>query len=127
MNRILSIGGKIPSWALEIIEEAIQDYDLGWVEVNWRNSHQHPWSSSGRAWGRHKINILASKKPTEQKVVLLHELAHLIVSPNNKHDDQFWDTMLILCRKYGVVKAALSRETNSLRRARRRALAAGRI
>ena len=57
------------------------------------------FSSSGLAyWSGDKISINAGQDRIDQKVVLLHELAHWIVGPVERHNGRFWDVAWELFR-----------------------------
>ena len=58
--------------------------------------------SSGRAWNDgSRVHVTAGTDRTDQKLVLLHELAHWL-TPKEHHSGRFWDTAWRLYRRYGV-------------------------
>lgn len=62
-----------------------------------------PEHSSGHA--KHSgdaIVVTAGTSRVDQKLVLLHELAHWLVGPKEWHSSAFWDRAFELYRRYGV-------------------------
>ena len=105
-----------PKWAQKIIEEVWSTQTGRYPTVNWRRGGGKPsvvdgteyWSQNAFYTSGHckywtnEIAITAGKKAPrwEQKMVLLHELAHAI-SPGG-HDDRFWRTAWTLYRRFNL-------------------------
>ena len=74
-----------------------------------RQPHEH---SSGRAWQSGRIHVTAGTDRKDQKLVLLHELAHWL-TPKDHHSPRFWDKAWELYRRYRVpLRYARIREGN---------------
>ena len=59
-----------------------------------------------------RIHVTAGTDRTDQKLVLLHELAHWL-TPKDHHSPRFWDKAWELFRRYGVpLRYAKVREGN---------------
>ena len=99
-----------PKWAQLLVERVWRDEGRSGQlpAVNWRRSSLY--SSSGTAWpSKNRLTINAGRGRHDHKLVLLHELAHLLTT--HKHSSAFWDKAWELFRRYGVsVKYAKERE-----------------
>lgn len=124
---------KTPAWAIELVNQVCNDYKRTLPEVlSWKALRATPkWtyyrdgsrrlvlprtSSSGttykeyvKSWrpyklGKGKIHVTAGKSLEDQKLVLLHELAHWIVIKNKTqgHTSAFWDLAFELYKRYDV-------------------------
>lgn len=120
-----SRSSEVPQWAQDLIAEVCRDYSRRMPPITWYNSsNEH---SSGRTgyphrvhrWGTGKvtrtggrIHITAGTSLVDQRLVVLHELAHWIVvrSKNQGHTAKFWDTAFDLYSKYGDIDYAQVRE-----------------
>ena len=129
---------KPPEWATMLMEQVLKDEGLKIKPVlNWRDSKRSVWSS-GQAWhpskkayyrykdnrttngwdykrvkytARYKITITAGSQSQDQRLVLLHELAHVICPKNVNHGAVFWRKAWELYKRYGVdLEYALNRE-----------------
>ena len=133
---------KIPNWAQNLTLEAIlylqaKGYKAELPDINWR--HGSASYSSGHATNKEKITITAGKNRLDQKLVLLHEIAHTATDNEIKywnierakkagwhfekepiepiiikqvcHTDKFWDTAWDLYRQFGLpIRYCLNRE-----------------
>ncbi len=119
-----------PKWAQDlVIQVALDEGRDELPEIVWRRSRQ--FTSSGRA-GRDRIVVSAAhgdyareipwvnrnhtygvvSARTDQKLVLLHELAHWL-TPREHHSARFWDKAWELFRRYRVpLRYAKLREGN---------------
>ena len=113
---------KKPKWAEEIILSVCKEYNLSEPKVNWRRSHKQKkgfytesngnnipifkpkrYFSSGVAYTtENEISITAGSERKDQKLVLLHELAHLISPKEEHHGKVFWEIAWKLYRQYKV-------------------------
>ena len=115
-----------PQWAQDLVIRVALDEGCEILpELTWRRSRQALLSSgrasppnhaeikpSGGRWlpqkGRYKrllngrVVITAGKDRRDQKLVLLHELAHWLSAVYEHHGPTFWDKAWQLYRRYGV-------------------------
>lgn len=112
-----------PAWATRLATKVAKEHaSRRPPTIEWRQSRVKHYTS-GRAWpGRDRIVITAGIDRRDQKLVLLHEMAHWLAGPNEDHGPEFWDLAYMLYTEHGVYRLGLARESNSLRAARRRAL-----
>lgn len=127
-----------PAWAITLIKEVCSEYDralpteLHWYSLNigggydkvevepgtWRYVPKVRPSSSGNARPNGRIHISAGEDKMDQRLVLLHELAHHIMMKTKKgrqahHNTVFWKLAFELYERYNVdMKYAQKRETN---------------
>ena len=91
-----------PKWAQDLTINALlwwesQGNNPAIPELVWRHGSRR--SSSGTAWTKSKrIVITAGRDRTDQKFVLLHEIAHTLTPENAHHSDRFWDIAWALYR-----------------------------
>ncbi len=85
-----------PKWAQDLIlavwlKEGREDLPV----VTWRRNHKRASrDSSGRGWSFERGNrlvITAGTNRLDQKVVLLHESAHVLLPAGEHHGAAFWD------------------------------------
>ena len=120
---------KVPKWAEYIFREVCDTYNLyPTPQLVWRRrrskkikpmfpdeiptTRPKPKYSGGVAYVKdNKIVITAGKDRKDQKLVLLHELAHMISPPEEYHGRIFWETAWKLYRQYKVpLRYAYKRE-----------------
>src|SRR6266540_652846 len=107
----------MPGWAIDLtlkVARAAERMDV--PVVTWRLRHRNP---RRRAWGRGKIIvppathssgrcyparivITAGRSLKDQRLVLLHELAHWLAPTGEHHSESFWERAWALYRLYGV-------------------------
>lgn len=111
-----------PKWAIDLASKVAQDEGRPQPPlVKWRRlKFWSPEHSSGTSYTtENKIVITAGKSYKDQKLVLLHELAHWLCDTNEHHSDRFWDKAFGLYRRYNIpMKYALQREGNYKERAK---------
>ena len=130
---------KIPKWANELTGEVCKEYQHPFPEITWRRLHgkhypQENWNgetlnihkpkpmwSSGHAYPtKNRIVVSAGKSRKDQKIVLLHELVHLLVPNKEHHGERFWQMAWELYRKYKVpINYAKKREYSYRKMARK--------
>lgn len=94
-----------PDWATQLTRQVCKDYKRKLPKVVWwQMKRQH--KSSGRA-GHGRVHISAGSDATDQRLVLLHELAHHLVQKSRKgrresHSMRFWRLTFELYERYGV-------------------------
>lgn len=106
-----------PSWAVELVLQVCKDYrrrapsELRWYQSNKEHSNGH-WN-----WFNSKIFIRAGTDKAEQRVVLIHELAHCIIGKSRKtrykrfsHTIKFWRLFWELSARYGDVEESYQRD-----------------
>ena len=80
-------------------------------EIKWRKSSYH-WSSSGTCYNGDHITITAGKERKDQKLTLLHELAHWALPNNEHHGNNFWKLAFELYKWQGLsMRQCVNRET----------------
>ena len=106
---------KMPMWAQDlVIEVAIDEGRDDLPDVTWRHSKVNAWSS-GTTYNAapRRIVVTAGKVRKDQKIVLLHELAHWLLPVSEHHGTTFWDKVWELFRRYEVpIMYAKTREGN---------------
>lgn len=111
--------GKVPAWAKRL---ALKHAKRELVRLTWRVSRIHQ-QSTGRCWSwQGQIVITAGSDAEDQKVTLLHELAHLLDFETG-HTESFYDTMYRLVKAEGLIRAATATHghTRGMKAAARRA------
>lgn len=99
--------GQPPKWAQKIIREVSREYHLA-PSVNWRWAKNRSHSTGTAYWARQHIAITAGQGWNVgavlfgQKLVLLHELAHLIAGQKANHSPEFYRIAFTLYRQYGL-------------------------
>lgn len=104
---------KPPLWAQRIVTDVCAAENIEEPEVNWRRSRTNYWSS-GQASRRH-MTITAGTERKDQRLVLLHELSHVILMQQSNHDGhhppELFAKVFELVWKYGPnIKWAKERE-----------------
>lgn len=102
----LVMTGSPPMWAQRLLlsvlktERRSRKPILSWsVTIKLRSTGStHLRGSNGYSNG--KIHVTAGKELLDQRITLLHEIAHWLVSP--EHDAKFWKKAWELYRRYGV-------------------------
>lgn len=106
-----------PEWAIELVKQVCKDYKRTLPSVlNWYIAKDpNRESSSGATWppykawagqkaSKGKIRITAGTAVHDQRLVLLHEIAHHITNKNRKkrehHSIKFWRVAFELYSKY---------------------------
>lgn len=87
-------------------------YRLPEIVVNWR-VWRGPWNvqTSGVASPRkYRIGITAGTDEQDQRVMLLHELAHIVVGPGHGHDAVWRSVVDELWARYGLTEKAAQHE-----------------
>jgi hypothetical protein len=105
-----------PRWAKNLLARVLRD--AGWspeqiaaTELVWR-PHNRRFGSSGRTRPtERRIAIWAGTDRQDQRLVLLHEAAHILCPPREGHGVGFWRVAWPLFQRYGVpMRYALKRE-----------------
>lgn len=113
-------GRDIPKWAADLLARIEAEEHVRVGAVTWRRSttSRHDLSS-GHTWpARRAIVITAGKNRADQRLVLLHEVAHVwrVQFPGGlraAHDREMWRLAWTLYRKYATsttVRHILERE-----------------
>ena len=89
---------KQPKWATRLIERICLENEMPIPPTKWTRKKR--FGSSGRfTYGSRQISINAGSDKMDQRVTLLHELAHYINCHNESgsgHDKAFWDIAFAL-------------------------------
>lgn len=111
----------MPMWAQDlVIKVAIDEGRDDLPDVMWRRagklqySQWRPFESTGVThMYKNKITITAGTDRRDQKLVILHELAHWLMPKGENHGSLFWDKAWQLYRRYKVpIRYALLSEGN---------------
>jgi hypothetical protein len=122
---------KVPRWAQTIVAEVWANQGGRYPTITWQiggttGGRGATYVSGHCSYWSNEITINAGAKTErwEQKMVLLHELAHAI-SPGG-HDERFWKTAWTLYRRFNLpIRKCQGREPNR-GGSRRQRLATGR-
>lgn len=89
-----------PAWAKALIAKVLKDRgEYDGIYLTWRRRTGE--CSSGCTWSdQRKVTINAGTSRQDQKLVVLHELAHILTG--NAHTPKMWDCAWELYRDYGV-------------------------
>lgn len=112
---------KIPEWVIKLTKRVCKEYKISEPEITWRRSRRRKrgvmeidgekiqtfkpkktYSSGMTHVEENRISITAGKSRKDQKLVLLHELAHLIAPKKEHHGEKFWEIAWVLYRRYKV-------------------------
>ena len=102
-----------PDWADRMVREVARARRCPAPLLRWRRTRRRRTGGSGDSHlQKHPaISIAAGKDPVDQRLVLLHELAHWQGKPDEGHSHAFWLRAWRLYRRYRVpVHYALARE-----------------
>lgn len=93
-----TVTGPAPKWAVDLIEEINKHERRKVYNLQWSRSrvHQH---TSGKAWG-FTVRVVAGSDRTDQRVVLLHEVAHVVAGCHHHHDREMYRVAWRLWRTY---------------------------
>jgi hypothetical protein len=132
---------RTPGWATALVAQVAADEGKPAPAVTWRRKrgtrlqiiHMRPGSYDPDYWPDGiqvkpatlprsdssgscnmegtRIAVTAGRDRGDQKLVVLHELAHAFVGPGHWHDNAFWELAWKFYRRYGVpIRYALQRE-----------------
>ncbi|KKK96475.1 hypothetical protein LCGC14_2662390 [marine sediment metagenome] len=109
---------QVPKWAQELVIRVALDElrerlpDVTWSRRKGTTSSGYTLYSTGECPDR-RIVLRAGKERRDQKLVLLHELAHWLIPEGQHHSPTYWDKCWDLYYRYGVpIRYALTRERN---------------
>lgn len=101
------MNNNAPPWAQKIIREVADEYKLWpYPKVNWRRSKTRSHITGTAWWASGRISITVGqdwdfkRAHFDQKLTLLHELAHLIAGRDEHHSPEFYRIAFTLYRKY---------------------------
>jgi hypothetical protein len=121
---------EAPAWARSLVLEVCAEADASLPRLAWR-TRDRPTSSGVTRRGEGAITLVAGRDPLDQRLTLLHELAHWLTPlPRRRrgrarhHDAAFYGRAFELYRRHGVPDAAAlagesARYPSSLAHARR--------
>ena len=121
---------EVPAWAAELVAATCAQAELARPRLTWRR-RDRPASSGVTRRGDGSISLVAGTDALDQRITLLHELAHWLTLPAVRrsrgrtphHDAAFYRAAFTLYRRHGVPDAAAleaegARYPSSLRHAR---------
>ena len=121
-----------PAWALSLLDAACADVRAAPPRLLWRNRRgEHSTGVTRRVDGL--VAVRAGSDPLDQRLTLLHELAHWLAAPTRRrrgrsvhHGRQFYAVAFELYRRHGVTDAdALRLESTRYRSSLGHAVALG--
>lgn len=121
-----------PAWALSLLDAACADAGAAPPRLLWRNRRgEHSTGVTRRGDGL--VAVRAGSDPLDQRLTLLHELAHWLAAPTRRrrgrsvhHGRQFYAVAFELYRRHGVTDAdALRLESTRYRSSLGHAVALG--
>ena len=93
---------QAPKWARDLTAKVLADQgQYHGIKLDWRRSAKGEESSGTAYPSVRRIVVTAGSSRKDAKLVLLHELAH-ILTPKHNHDATYWDKAWELYRDYGV-------------------------
>lgn len=101
-----------PTWAVELVVEVCAAYKRRTPDLLQWYATKEKYSSGHASYSGKKIHISAGTDEHEQRVVLLHELAHHILAKRGRqgHSKRFWELFIELNIKHGDIKKAYWRD-----------------
>lgn len=121
-----------PAWALSLLDAACADAGAAPPRLLWRNRRgEHSTGVTRRGDGL--VAVRAGSDPLDQRLTLLHELAHWLAAPTRRrrgrsvhHGRQFYAVAFELYRRHGLTDAdALRLESTRYRSSLGHAVALG--
>jgi hypothetical protein len=123
-----------PAWARRLVLTVCAEADAPLPRLAWR-LRDRPTSSGVTRQSAGLVSVVAGRDPIDQRLTLLHELAHWLTAPGNRgshrtrrrtshHDAAFYTIAFALYRRHGVPDATAlageaARYPSSLAHARR--------
>jgi hypothetical protein len=90
-----------PDWVRELVEQVLADHDAPLREFIWKPAtNGRRLRTLGRG-SRQRVTIYDNRGVDEQRMTVLHELAH-VIDDFPGHKPRFWDVCWRLYRDYGV-------------------------
>lgn len=87
-------------------------YGLPEIQVNWRvwRGPGNLQTSGVASPRKYRIGITAGSDEQDQRVMLLHELGHIVVGSGHAHDDVWRSVVDELWARYGLTEQAAQHE-----------------
>jgi hypothetical protein len=101
-----------PQWVADIVRDVCAAAGVPEPTISWRKSkarYDLEWSGGDSNSTRRHINIWYGRDPVDQKLVVLHELAHQLAPANDSHSKAFWEIAYDLYERYGLARYASER------------------
>lgn len=98
-----------PVWVEQIVARVCDAAGVSEPEIVWRRSRGRQSSSGRYSSSEQRVTITAGKDRKDQRLVLLHELAHHL-TPKEHHGPIFWRAAWSLYQRFGLARYALTRE-----------------
>lgn len=103
---------EIPAWAALLVADACREAGVPAPRLSWR-LRDRAASSGVTRMGSGSISLVAGTDALDQRITLLHELAHWLTLPTARsrrrtphHDAAFYRAAFTLYRRHGVPDAA---------------------
>jgi hypothetical protein len=109
---------KVPNWAQDLTLKTLlylesKGYQIEIPDIKWRHC-PHNYGTSGICYQHNHITISAGKNRKEQRLVLLHEIAHWVLPDKEHHGDKFWTLAFELYKWQGLsMRYCVNRESLS--------------
>lgn len=101
----------LPGWAWDILVAEERRYRLPEIQIRWRVGRDQNHQTSGRAFPlEYRIVITAGTDERDQRLMLLHELAHVVAGPTHGHGARLTPVVESLYARYGLTDYAAQRE-----------------
>lgn len=120
---MMVVGGnnmkQAPEWVTKLIEHVVKEHShRALPKLIWRKRSGFHSSGTTYTGFNKKIIVRYGSDELDQRLVLLHELAHWISPKNSGHTVRFWKTAWMLYDIYGIPeKYAVDREKHYKKRA----------
>jgi hypothetical protein len=115
---------KTPRWAERLVQEIVDKQNDQWREegsfrristywIEWYKEpdHSKSWGDCWSNYRGYRIRIHAGTSGKDLKMVLLHEVAHMIAGNSEHHSEKFWEVAFRLYKEIGIsLSYAISRE-----------------
>lgn len=102
----------LPGWAWDILTAEEWRYRLPDIQIVWRVSRKrgHPQTSGTAFPLTFRIVINAGTDERDQRLMLLHEISHIVVGPGHGHDAPWSAVFESLHARYGLTAYAAERD-----------------
>ena len=97
----MQFDSNAPQWARDLYLQVMLDNGVeSPPPLRWRRSKTHRLSSGSTAYNGSRVVVTAGKDRRDQRLVLLHESAHVLTIEDRAHSERFWITAFALYKRY---------------------------